>query len=122
MVKNIFKKNVSSETGATEDPKKKVKPSKPSVPADSGSTPEKTSGVKTKFTNKKTNDPAPSTMGIQKLREYLEEARIRGNLSTDDKSEYLKAMDGFKASAGDKEAKAGHLKTMRSIYKRNRSV
>ena len=71
---------------------------------------------------KKTSEPAPSTMGIQKLREYLEQAKIRGDLSTDDKSEYLKAMDGFRASAGNKEAKAGHLKTMRSIYKRNRPV
>ncbi len=61
-------------------------------------------------------------MGIQRLREYLELAEVRGQLSVADRSEYMKAMDGFKASAGDKEAKAEHLKTMRSIYKRNRSV
>ncbi len=61
-------------------------------------------------------------MGIQKLREYLELAKQRDMLSVADKSEYMKAMDGFKASAGNKEAKAEHLKTMRSIYKRNRSV
>ncbi len=63
---NLSKNYVYSETGRTDSIKKggrKAKgdevvlapPSKPSVnvPADSGSTPEKVSGVKTKFRNKK---------------------------------------------------------------------
>ncbi len=60
-------------------------------------------------------------MGIQKLREYLELARQRDMLSVADKSEYMKAMDGFKASAGQPEAKKKHLKTMQDIFKRTRT-
>ena len=103
-------------------------PSKPSVnvPADSGSTPDAPrkakTGVTMKFTNKKGKEIQPSNMGIQKLREFLELAKMRGNLTQSDDSEYTKAMAAFKASAGNPAEKAKQLKTMRAIYKRNRSV
>ena len=58
-------------------------------------------------------------MGIQKIREYLEEATNAGKVSVKDTSEYIKAMNGFRASAGDKQEKAKHLKTLRGIYKQN---
>jgi hypothetical protein len=60
-------------------------------------------------------------MGIQRLREYLELAKVRGQLSVADRSEYMMAMDGFKKSAGKPEEKKKHIKTMQEIYKRTRT-
>jgi hypothetical protein len=114
--------NVPEDSGSTNYKKSASGPSV-NVPADSGSTKDKkpasTSGVQKQITNKKGKEINPSSIGIQKIREYLEEAKNAGKLSVKDTSEYIKAMDGFKASTGDKQAKAKHFKTLRGIYKQN---
>ena len=99
------------------EPKPKPKPTPKNNKGDTGGT----QGVQTKFTTNKGKEINASNMGFQNLREFLELAKVRGVLRVADKSEYMKAMDGFKAAAGKPEENKKHLNTMREIYKRNRT-
>jgi len=51
----------------------------------------------------------PSKIGIQKLREELENAKNKGKLSVSDTSTYMKHYDDWKSSKGDKAKKDEHL-------------
>ena len=59
----------------------------------------------------------PSRIGIQKLREELENAKNKGKLSVSDTSTYMKHYDDWKSSKGDKAKKDEHLKGLRELYK-----
>ena len=59
----------------------------------------------------------PSKIGIQKLREELENAKNKGKLSVSDTSTYMKHYDDWKSSKGDKAKKDEHLKGLRDLYK-----
>ena len=60
----------------------------------------------------------PSKMGIQKLREELENAKNKGKLSGSDTSTYMKHYDDWKGAKNDKAKKDEHLKGLRELYKR----
>ena len=60
----------------------------------------------------------PSRIGIQKLREELENAKNKGKLDVQDTSAYMKMYDDWKAAKGDKALKDEKLKGLREIYKR----
>ena len=59
----------------------------------------------------------PSKIGIQKLREELENAKNKGKLSVSDTSTYMKHYDDWTSSKGDKAKKDEHLKGLRELYK-----
>lgn len=59
----------------------------------------------------------PSQIGIQAVREELENAKNKG-LSTEDISEYLKLYDDWRNAKGNTDAKKQKLKGLRKNYKR----
>ena len=61
---------------------------------------------------------SPSKIGIQKLREELENAKNKGKLSVSDTSTYMKHYDDWKGAKKDKAKKDEHLKGLRELYKR----
>ena len=60
----------------------------------------------------------PSKIGIQKLREELENAKNKNKLTAQDTSDYMKMYDDWKGAKGDKAKKDEKLKGLRDIYKR----
>ena len=60
----------------------------------------------------------PSKIGIQKLREELENAKNKNKLTVQDTSDYMKMYDDWKGAKGDKAKKDEKLKGLRDIYKR----
>ena len=60
----------------------------------------------------------PSKIGIQKLREELENAKNKNKLTAQDTSDYMKLYDDWKGAKGDKAKKDEKLKGLRDIYKR----
>ena len=60
----------------------------------------------------------PSKIGIQKLREELENAKNKSKLTAQDTSDYMKMYDNWKGAKGDKAMKDTSLKGLRDIYKR----
>ena len=60
----------------------------------------------------------PSKIGIQKLREELENAKNKNKLTAQDTSDYMKMYDNWKGAKGDKAMKDTSLKGLRDIYKR----
>ena len=60
----------------------------------------------------------PSKIGIQKLREELENAKNKNKLTAQDTSDYMKLYDDWKGAKGDKAKKDEKLKGLREIYKR----
>ena len=60
----------------------------------------------------------PSKIGIQKLREELENAKNKNKLTAQDTSDYMKMYDNWKGAKGDKAKKDEKLKGLRDIYKR----
>ena len=60
----------------------------------------------------------PSKIGIQKLREELENAKNKNKLTAQDTSDYMKMYDDWKGAKGDKAMKDAKLKGLRDIYKR----
>ena len=60
----------------------------------------------------------PSKIGIQKLREELENAKNKGKLNVSDTSTYMKHYDDWKGAKNDKAKKDEHLKGLRELYKR----
>ena len=105
-------------------PKPKQKASAPSQTASSSQTPFAQTPVKKK-TKQKAVTPLttgtgipPSKIGIQKLREELENAKNKGKLSVADTSSYMKMYDDWKGAKGDKALKDEKVKGLRDIYKR----
>ncbi len=105
-------------------PKPKQKASAPSQAASSSQTPFTQTPVKKK-TKQKVVTPLttgtqipPSKIGIQKLREELENAKNKGKLSVADTSSYMKMYDDWKGAKGDKALKDEKVKGLRDIYKR----
>ena len=62
----------------------------------------------------------PSKIGIQKLREELENAKNKNKLSVQDTSNYMILWDDWKGAKGDKATKDEQIKGLREIYKRMR--
>ena len=60
---------------------------------------------------------APSVIGIQKVREELEQAKNNKKLSVADASEYMKLYDEWKAAEGNKAVQGEKLKGLREIYR-----
>jgi hypothetical protein len=65
-----------------------------------------------------TNSIPPSKIGIQKLRELLEDAKNKGKLNVSDTSRYMINYDDWKAAKGDKAKKEEKIKVLRETYKR----
>ena len=99
------------------DDVRKNKPKPKPKPKASASAPVKKTGLKTKNVTTGTQI-LPSRIGIQKLREELENAKNKGKLDAQDTSAYMKMYDDWKAAKGDKALKDEKLKGLREICKR----
>ena len=60
----------------------------------------------------------PSKIGIQRLRELLEDAKNKQKLSTDDASTYTTLFNEYYGAKGDAEIKKVKKAGLREIYKR----
>ena len=80
--------------------------------------PEPTSPKGVKKTIEKPKQIAPSQIGIQKVREELEQAKIAGKLDTQDTSAYMILYDEWKDAKGNQKIKKEKLNALREIYKR----
>ena len=80
--------------------------------------PEPTSPKGVKKTIEKPKQIAPSQIGIQKVREELEQAKIAGKLDTQDTSAYMILYDEWKGAKGNQKVKKEKLNALREIYKR----
>ena len=60
----------------------------------------------------------PSQIGVQRVRELLEEAKNNKQWITKDVSDYMVLYDEWKAAKGDKDTKKANLSALREIYKR----
>ena len=60
----------------------------------------------------------PSKIGIQKLREELENAKNKNTLSVADVSEYMKLYDEWKGAKGNVAMKLDKINGLRALYKR----
>ena len=103
-------------------PKPPPKPKPKPKPKTSSSQTEVTQPVnKSKFTKSYATTGVqipPSKIGIQKLREELENAKNKNKLTAQDTSDYMKLYDDWKGAKGDKAKKDEKLKGLRDIYKR----
>ena len=61
---------------------------------------------------------APSVIGIQKLREEMEQAKNKNKLSVADTSKYMKLYDEWKEAKGNADLKRTTLKELQALYKR----
>ena len=107
-----------------EERKPKPKPKAKSMSSSSSSSAYVDPGVKKTITKEKV-EPAttgtripPSVIGIQKLREELENAKNKKLLSTADVSLYMQLYDDWKDAKGNAKLKAEKLKELRALYKR----
>ena len=57
-------------------------------------------------------------MGIQKLREELEDAKNKNKLSADDTKQYEQLYNDWKAAKGDAVTKAAKVRDLRELWKR----
>ena len=75
---------------------------------------------KAKKTIKKEKDTQipPSQIGIQRLRELLEDAKNKKQLSTDDISAYTALFNEWKSAKGNTKIKKGKVDGLREIYGR----
>ena len=73
---------------------------------------------KAKKTIEKTKQIAPSQIGIQKVREELQEAKQKGKLSDEDVSKYMILYDEWLGAKGNQKVKKEKLNALREIYKR----
>ena len=100
-------------------PKAKAKPkAKPKATQQDTTTTSAPAPVKKTITKTKTNVTTgtqipPSKIGIQRLRELLEEAKNKEKLSVADTSNYMKLYDDWKGSKGDKATKYEKIKGLR---------
>merc|ERR1712078_525264 len=76
------------------------------------------SSPKVKKTIEKPKQISPSQIGIQKVREELEQAKLAGKLNTQDTSAYMILYDEWKAAKGNQKVKKEKLNALREIYKR----
>ena len=60
----------------------------------------------------------PSKIGIQRLRELLEDAKNKQKLSTDDASAYTALFNEWKTAKGDAKLKKKKVVGLREIYER----
>ena len=98
--------------------KKEEKKNAPEVTPSSSSAPVETSSPKAKKTIEKPKKIAPSQIGIQKVREELEQAKIAGKLDTQDTSAYMILYDEWRDAKGNQKLKKEKLNALREIYKR----
>ena len=96
--------------------KKEEKKNAPEVTQPSSSSAESPKGVKK--TIEKPKQIAPSQIGIQKVREELEQAKIAGKLNTQDTSAYMILYDEWKDAKGNQQLKKEKLNALRELYKR----
>ena len=73
---------------------------------------------KVKKTIEKEKQIPPSQIGIQKVREELEQAKLAGKLNTQDTSAYMILYDEWKEAKGNQKVKKQKLNALREIYKR----
>ena len=76
---------------------------------------------KVKKTIKKDNENKqilPSIIGIQRLRELLEDAKNKQKLSTDDASAYTTLYNEWRAAKGDAKLKKKKVVGLQEIYER----
>ena len=76
------------------------------------------SSPKVKKTIEKPKQISPSQIGIQKVREEVEQAKLAGKLNTQDTSAYMILYDEWKAAKGNQKVKKEKLNALREIYKR----
>ena len=98
-------------------PKPKPKPKSYSRSSSSTDAPSSTPLLTPKFEKEK-KMISPSVIGIQAVREALETAKVRKNLTTESISNYMKLYDEWKAAKGNKDMKKEKLQGLRQIYKR----
>ena len=96
--------------------KKEEKKNAPEVTQPSSSSAESPKGVKK--TIEKPKQIAPSQIGIQKVREELEQAKIAGKLDTQDTPAYMILYDEWRDAKGNQKLKKEKLNALREIYKR----
>ena len=84
----------------------------------SSSAPAEPTSPNVKKTIQKSKQIAPSQIGIQKVREELEQAKIAGKLNTQDTSAYMILYDEWKDAKGNQKLKKEKLNALREIYKR----
>jgi len=75
-------------------------------------------GAGVKKTIKKNEQVMPTKIGIQRLREELEHAKLQGKLNTQDTSSYMQLYDAWVAAKSNKKLRDEKLKALREIYKR----
>ena len=73
---------------------------------------------KVKKTIEKEKQIPPSQIGIQKVREELEQAKLAGKLNTQDTSAFMILYDEWKEAKGNQKVKKQKLNALREIYKR----
>ena len=73
---------------------------------------------KVKKTIEKQKQIPPSQIGIQKVKEELEQAKLAGKLNTQDTSAYMILYDEWKEAKGNQKVKKQKLNALREIYKR----
>ena len=73
---------------------------------------------KVKKTIEKEKQIPPSQIGIQKVREELEQAKLAGKLNTQDTSAFMILYDEWKDAKGNQKVKKQKLNALREIYKR----
>ena len=84
----------------------------------SSSAPAEPTSPNVKKTIQKSKQIAPSQIGIQKVREELEQAKIAGKLNTQDTSAYMILYDEWRDAKGNQKLKKEKLNALREIYKR----
>ena len=113
------RKGTKKETDNPEAPPRKTRQGRSASPG--AAQPETTGRSRSRAASDTTSTRtqlAPSVIGIQKVREELEQAKNRKKLSDADVSEYMKQYDEWKAAKGNTTVKNDKLKGLRAIYKR----
>ena len=121
--------NIQPKSKPTPKPKTKPPPPptpKPKPPPPPKTTPKpttKTTTIKNPLLKTKSSVTTgvqipPSKIGIQKLREELENAKNKNTLSVADVSEYMKLYDEWKGAKGNVAMKLDKINGLRALYKR----
>ena len=100
---------------ALEEGKYSPETTQPSASASASAEP---TSPKVKKTIEKPKQISPSQIGIQKVKEELEQAKLAGKLNTQDTSAYMILYDEWKAAKGNQKVKKEKLNALREIYKR----
>ena len=89
-----------------------------SASASASASAEPTSPKVKKTIEKPKQQITPSQIGIQAVREELEQAKLAGKLNTQDTSAYMTLYDEWKEAKGNQKVKKEKLNALREIYKR----